>query len=104
MLRPDGVVKVLDFGLAKLALTQPEKADRASTQTVLQTDAGTILGTVTYMSPEQARAEEVDARTDVWSLGVVLYRWLQAADRSQVATIVTSRADTRTCARSTRPI
>ena len=61
MLTADGVVKVLDFGLAKL-----------STQTNL-TKESTTLGTVSYMSPEQAKSEDVNYRTDIWSLGVILY-------------------------------
>ena len=67
-----GNTKILDFGLAKLA---PKDAglDAATTLGALQTVAGTAVGTVAYMSPEQARAEEVDARTDLFSLGVVLY-------------------------------
>ena len=76
MLRLDGYVKVLDFGLAKLAneSSKPEVAPEASTMTrVLKTDPGVVMGTASYMSPEQARASEVDARTDIWSLGVVLY-------------------------------
>jgi serine/threonine-protein kinase len=71
MLRPDGYVKVLDFGLAKVAPLQAS-AD-APTQTGLLTEAGVVMGTARYMSPEQACGLPVDARTDVWSLGVVLY-------------------------------
>ncbi|MEP6742900.1 MAG: protein kinase [bacterium] len=68
MLRPDGIVKVLDFGLAKLG------ANSVSSSFFLKdTVPGTILGTVEYMSPEQACGKEVDARTDVFSLGIVLY-------------------------------
>jgi eukaryotic-like serine/threonine-protein kinase len=68
MLRRDGFVKVLDFGLAKLS---PQiTATEAST---VNTNPGIVMGTVRYMSPEQARGLEVDARTDIWSLGIVLY-------------------------------
>ncbi len=73
MLRPDGLVKVLDFGLAKLAPLGSERADAHTTHAVVRTDAGTVVGTVDYMSPEQARGQAVDARTDVWSLGVLMY-------------------------------
>src|SRR5213076_863095 len=75
MLRPDGYVKVLDFGIAKLAESAFAKAaaDRAGSMTLAETNLGSILGTVRYMSPEQARGASVDKRTDVWSLGVVLY-------------------------------
>jgi eukaryotic-like serine/threonine-protein kinase len=72
MLRPDGFVKVLDFGLAKLTSAVVSAATDA-TQTAFRTDAGTVVGTVAYMSPEQARGQPVDARTDIWSLGVMLY-------------------------------
>lgn len=74
MLRSDGYVKVLDFGLAKLTEAQIVQVDRqaATVETVL-TEPGVVLGTVYYMSPEQARALPVDGRSDVWSLGVVLY-------------------------------
>jgi serine/threonine protein kinase len=67
MVRPDGLVKVLDFGIAKL--TGP--AVDAATHVVTRT--GVVMGTAAYMSPEQARELPVDGRTDVWSLGVVLY-------------------------------
>jgi eukaryotic-like serine/threonine-protein kinase len=68
-----GQAKVLDFGLAKLAPQNPGGADASTTAGADLTTAGTTLGTIAYMSPEQARAEEVDARTDIFSLGVVLY-------------------------------
>jgi serine/threonine-protein kinase len=76
MLRTDGYVKVLDFGLAKLADKFPERGPsdpEAPTAPVVHTDPGVVMGTVYYMSPEQARGLEVDSRSDVWSLGVVLY-------------------------------
>ena len=75
MLRRDGYVKVLDFGVAKLTETQSESIDgEGKTRALeLKTLPGILMGTVAYMSPEQARALQVDARTDIWSLGVVLY-------------------------------
>jgi eukaryotic-like serine/threonine-protein kinase len=75
MLRPDGYVKVLDFGLAKLSEPQLtyQSDEEAPTLAHIQTNPGMVMGTVNYMSPEQARGHEVDARTDIWSLGVVLY-------------------------------
>jgi serine/threonine protein kinase len=74
MLRRDGYVKVLDFGLAKLIGQQAVavNAESAARAGVL-TDTAAVIGTVGYMSPEQARGLAVDARTDIWSLGVVLY-------------------------------
>ncbi len=78
MVRRDGYVKVLDFGLAKLTGGPAAGGvdTEAATRALAPTGAGTVLGTVSYMSPEQSRGEEVDARTDVWSLGVVLYELL----------------------------
>jgi eukaryotic-like serine/threonine-protein kinase len=74
MVRRDRLVKVLDFGLVKLTEHKSLPTDmEARTKTLVQTDAGTVMGTAQYMSPEQARGLEVDARTDIWSLGVVLY-------------------------------
>src|SRR5213596_215229 len=74
MLRPDGYVKVLDFGIAKLTEQRLASDDHTvETTGVLQTRPGLVLGTVHYMSPEQARGQKVDARSDIWSLGVVLY-------------------------------
>src|SRR6266849_1245139 len=75
MIRADGIVKVLDFGLAKLTEPlPPESVDaEAETKPLVQTDPGVVLGTVAYMSPEQARGLAVDARSDIFSLGVVIY-------------------------------
>ena len=75
MVRRNGYVKVLDFGLAKLT----EAVDRspldpdAATRVLVHTDAGVVMGTSHYMSPEQARGKPVDPRSDIWSLGVVIY-------------------------------
>ena len=75
MVRRNGYVKVLDFGLAKLTETVDRSPSdgEASTRVLVQTDAGVVMGTSHYMSPEQARGRPVDARSDIWSLGVVIY-------------------------------
>src|SRR6266403_1634193 len=74
MLRPDGYVKVLDCGIAKLAEEEvPATTPRAEALLLVETNLGSILGTVRYMSPEQACGAHVDKTTDIWSLGVVLY-------------------------------
>ncbi|HET6975068.1 MAG TPA: protein kinase [Pyrinomonadaceae bacterium] len=70
MLRPDGYVKVLDFGLAKLTEVVPGPNELS---TNLRTEAGMLMGTIKYMSPEQLRETKVDERSDIWSLGVVLH-------------------------------
>lgn len=79
--RRDKIVKVLDFGLAKLTepLPEPPVSDPDGlTKTMFRTEPSIIVGTVRYMSPEQARGLPVDARTDIWSLGVVLYEMVAA--------------------------
>jgi eukaryotic-like serine/threonine-protein kinase len=76
MLRRDGYLKVLDFGLAKLTEKHTERQriePEARTRGMVKTDVGVVMGTVAYMSPEQTRGQDIDARTDIWSLGVVLY-------------------------------
>src|SRR5215510_12081518 len=78
MLRRDGIVKVLDFGLAKLSEQQRaiDVNSEAATIAKITTDPGAVMGTPQYMSPEQARGQKADARTDIFSLGVVLYEMI----------------------------
>lgn len=75
MVRPDGYVKVLDFGLAKL-IEQKAVGFEDETAQQNQTAKGLILGTVSYMSPEQARGEQIDGRTDIFSYGILLYEMI----------------------------
>jgi len=75
-LTPDGVVKVLDFGLAKASVGEFVNPPQLPTRTFEGTNQGVILGTATYMSPEQARGQPVDKRTDIWAFGCVLYEML----------------------------
>src|SRR5499426_1833755 len=77
-LRPDGTVKVLDFGLAKALVQEAQGGDISNSPTFAATGtrAGVILGTAAYMSPEQARGKVVDKRTDVWAFGCVLFEMM----------------------------
>ena len=75
MIRQDGYVKILDFGLAKLTEQHTTDAD-LERPTLLQSNPGLVMGTVQYMSPEQARAKNVGIGTDIWSLGIVMYELL----------------------------
>ena len=76
MVRRDRYVKLLDFGLAKLLQPVGTTDSSAPTKALINTDAGTVMGTATYMSPEQARGLVVDVRTDLWSLGAVIYEMI----------------------------
>jgi serine/threonine protein kinase len=77
MLRPDGLVKVLDFGLAKPAGSGGETSGSIQERVArVDTEPGLVMGTLTYMSPEQARGRDIDTRTDIFSLGVVLYEMI----------------------------
>jgi len=88
MVRPDGLVKILDFGIAKLVekTETPPAADLEQQDTILKSDQkpkpseltveGMVLGTVSYMSPEQVRGERIDARTDIFSVGIMLYEMI----------------------------
>jgi serine/threonine protein kinase/protein involved in temperature-dependent protein secretion len=88
MLRPDGLVKVLDFGLAKLTERAASTFEtNASTLSAFKTAPGTVMGTAAYMSPEQARGLEVDARSDIFSLGVVCHEMIAGRKPFHGATI-----------------
>ena len=92
MIRRDGFVKLLDFGLAKLSQPDTSVTDtEAPTKAMVHTAAGTVMGTANYMSPEQAKGIIVDTRTDLWSVGAVLYEMITGhlpfAGESQAETI-----------------
>ena len=98
---PDGAVKVLDFGLAKVATPEEVASDISQSPTITNpsalTEAGVILGTAAYMSPEQAKGRAVDKRSDIWSFGSILYEMLtgsrlfEAADVSDTLAAVLMR-------------
>src|SRR5262249_41664465 len=87
-LTPNGLVKILDFGLAK-AVAKGEMDSNPSMMPTRMSGsiAGAIVGTAAYMSPEQARGKEVDARTDIWAFGCVLYEMLTAKQAFEGETV-----------------
>src|SRR5215813_11279613 len=72
-IKPDGTVKVLDFGLARMGAAAVASSAHSPTISLAATQAGMIVGTAAYMSPEQARGKPVDKRADIWAFGAVLY-------------------------------
>src|SRR2546427_2003475 len=109
MIRRDGIVKVLDFGLAKL-LARPSTEIDTQAPTRFRTDAGVVMGTASYMSPEQARGLKVDARTDIFSLGVVLYEMVAGCSpfagstSSEVLAAILSEQEPQPLARYAREV
>ena len=113
-LKPDGTVKVLDFGLAKLGSANesaPSAGGDTRTVTMAATQAGAILGTPAYMSPEQARGKTVDRRTDTWAFGVVFYEMLTGKQAFQgdtladiMAAVVQSDPDLRLVPEAVHPL
>jgi len=88
MLTADWKVKVLDFGLAKATEAEATALDLSDSPTIAAaTQAGVILGTAAYMSPEQARGQQLDKRTDIWSFGCVLYEMLTARPAFAAGTV-----------------
>ncbi len=112
MLRHDGIAKVLDFGLAKLTeRLPPDSVDtEALTRAAVNTEPGVVMGTLIYMSPEQARGMPVDARTDIFSLGVVLYEMVAGclpfagSTSSEVMASILSEKEPQPLARYSRDV
>src|SRR5688572_2124172 len=92
MIRSDGTVKVLDFGVAKMAQPDPGPPQDAPTRPMDLTQDGMIVGTAAYMSPEQSRGSDVDKRTDIWAFGVVLHEMLTGDQLFTGATLSDIRA------------
>jgi eukaryotic-like serine/threonine-protein kinase len=112
MLRRDGIVKVLDFGLAKLTeRPPPDSVDtEAQTRAVVNTDTGMVMGTALYMSPEQARGLQVDARTDIFSLGVLVYEMVagrlpfEGSNTNEILASILSDKEAQPLARYSREV
>jgi serine/threonine protein kinase len=92
MIRRDGIVKILDFGLAKPIFLSKNPGTEDQTIQLVKTQPGMVMGSVRYMSPEQARGKETDERTDIWSLGVVLYEMLSGENPFEGETVSDSLA------------
>ena len=110
MIKPDGTVKVLDFGLAKFGGTPTAPTEDSPTVTMLATQVGVVLGTAAYMSPEQAKGKSVDKRADIWAFGVVLYEMLTGKrmftgrdDHGIAGFGAERRAGSQPCPRSSAP-
>ncbi len=107
MVRGDGQVKVLDFGLAKLTGSEFLKRGSDEATRAFQTEEGLVMGTLRYMAPEQARGEETDSRTDVFALGVLLYEMLAGSPPFRgpsPADIISSLLVQEPAPRRTRPV
>ena len=109
-LTPNGTVKVLDFGLAKALANKSSDINMSALPTSAGSVAGMVVGTIGYMSPEQARGREVDARTDIWAFGCVLYEMLTArlafegeTTTDVMARIVTGQPDLTLLPKDTPP-
>ncbi len=110
-IKPDGTVKVLDFGLAKMGATPATPTEDSPTLSMAATQAGVILGTAAYMAPEQARGKVVDKRADIWAFGVLLHELLtgkrpfQGEDITEIlASVVKEQPDLGRVPAQVRPL